>query len=45
MCRVGIRKPRAQMELSLARNAKNNKKGFYRHSDAEKKRPRKVHPL
>ena len=29
--RDGIRKVKAQMELNLARDLKNNKKGFYRH--------------
>jgi len=31
MCRDGIRKIKAQMELSLARNLKNNEKGFFRY--------------
>jgi len=31
MCRDRIRKATAQLELNLARNAKNNKKGFYRY--------------
>jgi len=31
MCRDGIRKAKARMELSLARDAKNNRKGFYRY--------------
>ena len=30
MCRNEIRKVKAQMGLSLARNAKNNRKGFHR---------------
>jgi len=29
-CRDGIRKVKVQLELNLARDAKNNKKGFYR---------------
>ena len=28
MCRDGIRKAKAQMEMNSARDAKNNKKGF-----------------
>ena len=31
-CRDGIRKAKAQMELNLARDMKNNKKGFYRYT-------------
>ena len=31
MCRDGIRKVKAWMELSLARDTKNNKKGFSRY--------------
>jgi len=30
MCRDGIRKAKELMKLNLARDAKNNKKGFYR---------------
>jgi len=30
MCRDEVRRAKAQLELNLARNAKNNKKGFYR---------------
>ena len=29
MCRDRIRKAKAQMELNLARDVKDNKKGFY----------------
>ena len=29
MCRNGIRKAKAQMELNLARDVRKNKKGFY----------------
>jgi len=28
LCREGIRKAKAQLELNLARDAKNNNKGF-----------------
>jgi len=31
LCRDGVRKAKAQLELKLAKNAKNNKKGFYRY--------------
>lgn len=36
--RNGIRKAKAQLELNLARNLKNNKKGFFRIHCAEKKK-------
>ena len=31
VCRDRIRKAKAQMELNLARDVKDNKKGFYRY--------------
>jgi len=31
LCRDGVRKVKAQLELDLARGAKKNKKGFYRY--------------
>ena len=31
LCRDGVRKAKAQLELHLARGAKKNKKGFYRY--------------
>ncbi|KAK4825261.1 hypothetical protein QYF61_025722 [Mycteria americana] len=31
LCRGGVRKAKAQLELNLAKDAKNNKKGFYSH--------------
>ena len=31
LCRDGVRKAKARLELNLARDAKNNKKGFYRY--------------
>ena len=31
MCRDGVRKAKAQLEVNLARCAKDNKKGFYRY--------------
>ena len=37
LCRVGIRKAKAQLELSLAKDAKKNKKGFYRYLNQKRK--------
>jgi len=37
LCRDGDRKAKAQLELSLARDARNNKKGFYRYVSEKKK--------
>ena len=31
MCRDGARKAKAQMELNLVKDVKNNKKGFFRY--------------
>jgi len=31
LCRDGIRRAKVQLELNLRRDAKNNKKGFYRY--------------
>ncbi|KFQ81143.1 hypothetical protein N335_03187, partial [Phaethon lepturus] len=31
LCRDGVRKDKVKLELNLARDAKNNKKGFYRY--------------
>ena len=31
MCRDGVRNAKAQMELNLARDLKNNKRGFFRY--------------
>jgi len=36
--RGGVRKAKSLMELNLARDAKNNKKGFYRYVEKERKR-------
>jgi len=30
-CSKGVRRAKAQLELNLARDAKNNKKGYYRY--------------
>ncbi|GAB0209193.1 hypothetical protein GRJ2_003385000 [Grus japonensis] len=37
LCRDGVRKAKAQLELNLARDAKNNKKGFYRYVSQKRK--------
>jgi len=37
MCRDGVRRAKAQLELNLARDAKNNKKGFYRSVNQKRK--------
>ncbi|KAK4821003.1 hypothetical protein QYF61_010734 [Mycteria americana] len=37
LCRDGVRKAKAQLELNLAGNAKNNKKGFYRYVNQKRK--------
>ena len=44
-CRNGIRKTKAQMELSLAKDAKNKKKGFYSYIGLEIKIRESVVPL
>ena len=47
MCRDRIRKVKVQKELNLARDVKNNKKGFYRYIGGRRqaKETRKVFPL
>ena len=45
MCRDGVGKPRVQLELNLARDAKNNKKGFYRYVSQKGKVRESVCPL
>ena len=45
MCRDGIRKAKAWMELRLAKDAKNNKKEFYRYSAQKRKAKENVSPL
>ena len=42
--RDGIRKAKAQLELNLARDAKNNKKGFYRYVSQKRKVKKSVPP-
>jgi len=36
-CKDGVRKAKAQLELNLARDTKNNKKGFYRYVSQKRK--------
>ncbi|KAK4827373.1 LOW QUALITY PROTEIN: hypothetical protein QYF61_017311 [Mycteria americana] len=43
LCRDGVRKAKAQLELNLARDTKNNKKGFHRYTDKEGQR-KHTHP-
>ncbi|KAK4816288.1 hypothetical protein QYF61_014586 [Mycteria americana] len=45
LCRDGVRKAKAQLELNLARDAKNNKKGFYRYTNQKRKVKESVPPL
>ena len=45
MCGDGIRKVKAWMELSLARDAKNNRKRFYRYIAQKRKAKESVLPL
>ncbi|KFQ65391.1 hypothetical protein N335_01657, partial [Phaethon lepturus] len=44
-CRDGVRKAKAQLELNLARDAKNNKKGFYRYVSQKRKGKESISPL
>jgi len=37
LCRDGVRKAKAQLELTLARGAKNNEKDFYRYVSQKRK--------
>jgi len=37
LCRYGVRKAKEWMELKLAMDANNNKKGFYRYVSQKKK--------
>ncbi|KAK4815257.1 hypothetical protein QYF61_023993 [Mycteria americana] len=45
LCRDGVRKAKAQLELNLARDAKNSKKGFYRYINQKRKVKESVPPL
>jgi len=39
-----VRRAKAQLELNLASNAKNNKKGFYRYVNQKRKAKESVPP-
>lgn len=43
MCRDGVRKAKVWLELNLARDAKNNRKGFYRYV-IQKRKVKAYHP-
>ena len=45
MCRDRIRKAKAQMELNLLRDVKDNKKGFYRYIGRRRQAKESVPPL
>ncbi|KAK4829113.1 hypothetical protein QYF61_002151 [Mycteria americana] len=45
LCRDGVRKAKAWLEMNLARDAKNNKKGFYRYVSQKRKVKENVPPL
>lgn len=44
MCRDGLRKAEMWLELNLTRDAKNNKKGFYRNVSQNRKVKESVTP-
>jgi len=44
LCRDGVRKAKAQLELNLARDAKYNKKGFCRYVSQKRKVKESVPP-
>ncbi|KAK4827405.1 hypothetical protein QYF61_017810 [Mycteria americana] len=45
LCRDGVRKAKAQLELNLAGDAKNNNKGFYTYINQKRKVKENVPPL
>ena len=45
VCRDRIRKANAQVELNLARDVKDNKKGFYRYIGRRRQAKQSVPPL
>ncbi|KFR00189.1 hypothetical protein Y956_08025, partial [Nipponia nippon] len=45
LCKDGIRKAKARLELNLVRDAKNNKKGFYRYINQKRKVTESIPPL
>lgn len=42
LCRDGVKKAKAQLELNLARDARKNRNGFYRHLNQKRKGEREV---
>jgi len=44
LCRDVVRRAKAQLELNMAKDAKNNKKGFYRYVSQMKKVKESVPP-
>jgi len=44
LCRGGVRKIKAQLKLNLARDAENNKKGFYKCVSQKRKMKERVPP-
>jgi len=44
LCRDGVRQAKVWLELNLAREEKNNKKGFYRYASQKKKVRESVSP-
>ena len=44
LCRNRVRKAKAQLELNLTRDARNNKKGFYRYVRQKRKVKESVPP-
>jgi len=45
LCRDGVRKAMVRMELNLARDSKNNNKGFYRQVSQKRKVKVTIHSL
>ena len=45
LCRDGVRKAKAHLELNLARDVKHNKKGFYSYTGDKRKTRENVGPL
>ena len=43
LCRDGVRKAKAQLDMNLTRDMKNNKKGFYR-CVSQKRKVKKIIP-
>jgi len=44
LCRDEVRRAKAQLELNLVRNAKNNKKGFYSYVNEKRKVTESIPP-